>query len=409
MTRSRADGSHMRTAEPLPDVRRPRADAAHAEGPARPSPDRVVLHVGSPKSATTYLQHRLALNAAHLADQGVVLPRGRGLHHPLSLHYRAALDLRGMRHGRRGWEVDGRWDELVGRIRRSDGVRLVSHEVFAGATREQARQAVADLDGLEVHVVVSATDLGRQLAGGWQESVKHGGVRSFGEFLEAARRRELPLMRDLNLRRVFEVWGAELPAERLHLVTVPRASSQRSLPWERFAAALGIDPASAPREPNRDDRVNASLGVAQTRLLRELNQRLGESVRRGGRYHRIVQEVLVRRGLRTTPQARIELDPAHHEWVRRTGERWQRWIRQRGVQVHGDLADLIPVAMPAERWVDPDANRLDAMDGVGVGALAELLAEVDRRGRPTWWAQDKVRRVRRRLRRPGVEDRDQDR
>ena len=48
----------------------------------------VYLHVGAPKTGTTYLQDRLALNKAELARHGV--------HYPLNLHasqFRPALDL----------------------------------------------------------------------------------------------------------------------------------------------------------------------------------------------------------------------------------------------------------------------------------------------------------------------------
>ena len=48
----------------------------------------VYLHVGAPKTGTTYLQDRLALNKASLARHDV--------HYPLNLHasqFRPALDL----------------------------------------------------------------------------------------------------------------------------------------------------------------------------------------------------------------------------------------------------------------------------------------------------------------------------
>ena len=59
----------------------------------------------------------------------------------------------------------------------------------------------------------------------------------------------------------------------MHVVTVPQAAAVAG-PRPALAAllpAFGIDPAWAPRE---SDRANASLGSAETQVLRRLNQRL---------------------------------------------------------------------------------------------------------------------------------------
>jgi len=52
---------------------------------------RVFLHVGEPKTGTTFLQQVMWRNRSELAAQGVVLPG----HHPQD-HYRASQDLRGI-------------------------------------------------------------------------------------------------------------------------------------------------------------------------------------------------------------------------------------------------------------------------------------------------------------------------
>ena len=56
----------------------------------RPRP-RVLVHIGEPKTGTTFLQQVMWSNRAELAAQGVVLPG----HHPQD-HFRASQDLRGM-------------------------------------------------------------------------------------------------------------------------------------------------------------------------------------------------------------------------------------------------------------------------------------------------------------------------
>ena len=54
---------------------------------------RVYLHIGAPKTGTTYLQDRLTLNAKSLTDNGVHFPSRSPLVSPSLFHFRAALDL----------------------------------------------------------------------------------------------------------------------------------------------------------------------------------------------------------------------------------------------------------------------------------------------------------------------------
>ena len=79
--------------------------AAHAVTDSRPAPNRpgaraptrrhaapkVFLHIGEPKTGTTFLQQVMWRNRAELAARGVVLPG----HHPQD-HFRASQDLRGI-------------------------------------------------------------------------------------------------------------------------------------------------------------------------------------------------------------------------------------------------------------------------------------------------------------------------
>jgi len=88
--------------------------------PAEP-PD-VYLHVGPPKTGTTYLQDVLWQNQARLGELGVTVP-GRQVD-----HFQAALDLRGISFG--GFDdptVPGAWARLVSRVREARRERYVSH------------------------------------------------------------------------------------------------------------------------------------------------------------------------------------------------------------------------------------------------------------------------------------------
>ena len=55
----------------------------------------VYLHIGAPKTGTTYLQHRMSRNARALAKHDVFIPTRSPLVSPELFQFRAALDLLG--------------------------------------------------------------------------------------------------------------------------------------------------------------------------------------------------------------------------------------------------------------------------------------------------------------------------
>ena len=75
---------------------------------------RVILHIGLPKTGTTYLQTLFAANRSALAEQGIYYPGGPGE----PSEYMAAYDLRGQRaRGARDHRQVGQWDALCAAVR----------------------------------------------------------------------------------------------------------------------------------------------------------------------------------------------------------------------------------------------------------------------------------------------------
>ena len=126
-----------------------------------------------------------------------------------------------------------------------------------------------DLAGSEVHVVYSARDLARQVPPAWQESIKQGRALDVRPLPHRASATGRPwFARAFDLPTCSSSWGNGLPPERVHLVTVPQPAPPTADPdllWQRFCRAFGIDPAWAPED---SDRANASLGIAETQVLR---------------------------------------------------------------------------------------------------------------------------------------------
>jgi hypothetical protein len=372
---------------------------------------RVYLHIGAPKTGTTYLQDRLAINAASLADHGIHFPSRSPLVSPGLFHFRAALDLLGQDWGGEPGHAAGNWDALVKRVRRKSGTVIVSHEILAPARPEHVARAMADLEGSEVHVVYSARDLGRAVPAAWQESIKQGRRWSYRKFVRKTRRGKPWFFRAFDLPTVLATWGSALPPERIHVVTVPHrtdptrvdptdgstdpAASDDPL-WLRFCEAFGIDPAWAPRD---SDRINQSLGVAETQLVRQLNRRLDRKTRREAAYDALIREMLAQGELVGRTSAPVRLPPDDYDWADTVASRWVDYLQQSGVHVVGDYGDLRPVRPPGDaRWHDPDRVPARKRLQVSLDALAAMTREAAARPDPDQRFTHRMRQRAERLR-----------
>ena len=346
---------------------------------------RVVLHVGAPKSGTTYVQSRMQANHDTLLAHGVLVPQATGDEGPATLVFRAALDLTGVRLWRGRAYTDGRWERLVEATRAHPGTTWLSDEAFVRADDDAAARAVAELGRggqggqggeTEVHVVYTARDLPRALVSAWLENLKHGGSERFADFLARGRAGGLKVLRGFELDVVLERWLTAVgDPSRVHLVTLPPEGGDRGLLWSRFLEVSGVDPAWAPAEARQ---VNDSVGLPEAQFLRALNEQVSGAAGRGGPLHDAVRDVVVGRGLapRSSGSLKVRLDPRHEPWVTELTERGLAWVRASGVDVVGDLADLAVRPLDPADWVDPDALRPDSLEAADAALAAVRRARV---------------------------------
>ncbi|GAA2125509.1 hypothetical protein [Nocardioides bigeumensis] len=347
---------------------------------ATASGQRVVLHVGLPKTGTTYLQGLLAEHRDSLRERGVLYPflRPGGMFH-------AAVEVRGS-HEKFGLDqdaIEGSWAALCARAREHNGTTIISHEILGGADEDEIAAALTPLEGLEVHVVVTARDLGRQATAHWQEEVKLGDVRSFADFERDQFRADLSedLVRAGAERPHFwhaqdfaaalGRWSTAVPFERVHLVVCPPPGAAPSKLWHRFADAAGV-PADAV-DPGRvpPNAVNASLGRAEIAVLRRVNAALAGSIPQPA-YSQIVKRVLAEDALARRHGERPRTPAALVPLLSEATDRWSATVRAAGHPVSGDLGDLRPLP-PPDGTPHPDDVDESALLEVTSGALAEVL------------------------------------
>lgn len=336
----------------------------------------MILHVGVPKSGTSFLQTTLRENADQLEGVGVHFPteQHKGLFH-------AALELTG---NHPGWgvpdaRVKGSWERLCRRARRHAGTTVLSNELFSNVEATEVPGALKHLEGLDVHLVVTARDLARQLPAEWQEGVKHGRSLRYQRFLDRVTdpERRHPharkFWRHQDVADLLDRWGRHLPADHVHLVTVPPPGAPRDLLWRRFCEVVGVDPDVATEEPATGS--NVSLGVTAVDVLRRVNGRLRRLDDRPPGLRRTVKQVLVNGALRADTSPRVSTPDELLPRLQEITDVWVHRVREAGYQVVGDLDDLTPRPASGEAPARPRVQVRESRD-LALDAVALLTREV---------------------------------
>lgn len=338
---------------------------------------RVFLHIGSPKTGTTFLQQVLWSHRDLAREQGVLLPLKR-----FNDHYQASLDIRGMATPNSAHEAaQGMWSRLVADAGGWPGTVLVSHELFAAADDVQARRATTSFGpGVEVHVVLTVRDLPRQLTAEWQEHVKHRSTLRFDEFVASVKKeadsRSGWFWRVQDYVRLAERWGAGLPAGRVHVVTVPPAGAPPTLLWERFAGLVGLDAGSFDTAASR---TNTSLGIEQAEILRRVNIALDGRLALPGPYPAIVKDVFAHEVLAGHTGSRLRLDAEDTEFALEQSRGLAEGLAALNVDVVGSLDELVPSedeAASADQAGAYDPPSADVLLEESLAAMADLLVKL---------------------------------
>ncbi|MDQ3095586.1 MAG: hypothetical protein M3Q82_06460 [Actinomycetota bacterium] len=354
-------------------------------GVAGTGPDTVYLHIGLHKTGTTFVQNMLAVNQAQLRDGGVDYPGGKG--EPVQAF--AALDLQGRRpRGYNDKRVEGSWDAIVAAIHeRGLPTALISDERLSMSTLKQARNAVDSFRDSEVHVVVTARDLGRIAVSAWQESIKGDGTWTWQQFVASIRdpaqiakapARSFWLRQDLV--KICETWETVVSTDRVHVVTVPRTGSAPDDLLRRFASVVGFDPTLL---TERAAWSNETVGVAATEVLRRVNERLDGRLNQREHDHAIKNTLVPMLAERTEP-VRFTLPEEEVAWVSTRADEMISAVIEHGYSVVGDIEDLRVTVRPGGRRPD------DPSEGELLAASLDALAMLSEKYATTWWARRKV-------------------
>lgn len=354
----------------------------------------VFFHIGAPKTGTTFLQAVMWANRETLRKQGVLFPGDWWLDRVWATN--VVRQTSNIPHDR----ARTSWDRIVAQTRAFDGTVVISHEFFAAATREQAARAMQALAPAEVHVVYTARDYVRQVPALWQEQVKFRLTTPLGEYepepLSASPRSHFG-WRTLDVVDALDRWGADLPPEHVHVVTVPPSGSPPGLLWERFATLCGIDPASCDTDLGRS---NQSLGSVEAELLRRVNPRISDKIRGPREVPTWVRDYLGHSVLVPRGGSRFGVAPARADELREKSREAVRRLEAAGYDVVGDLEELVPPEdLPPVRQPE-DATESELLDAAldAIAVMVKNQRDVTR-DRNRW--RERARRAERRAGRSG--------
>lgn len=330
--------------------------------------ERVLVHVGLPKTATSYLQTIIWSNRDELRRRGVVVPGVERRDHLWASRTvrEDPAQLRAPQHHREAW------DRVRAELAAGDGVGLISHEFFAAASRTQAVAMVEALAPAQVHLVVTAREPLGLFAASWQESLKNGATTPMVEYGRHESRSATAIWnwRSLDLRLVLQRWSAAVAPERIHVIALdPRAA--RDDVWHRFAAVVGFETAGLDLSGSFP---NSSMGVTEAETLRRLNGRLDDfrsALDRGVFIRSFLadQRLVPRGGERFWPE------PDQIEDCRRRGEEAVAYLESQPFDLIGCLEDLrVPDTLDARRT--PASVTDEEVAEVALDLAATLLGDV---------------------------------
>lgn len=302
--------------------------------------DRLVMHVGTMKSGTTYLQGALTGGHAELDSAGAFF-----VGENWAEFHRAVLGV--LRH--EGRHDPTGWEAMMARAAERPGVGIASHEFLGFARAERLTAVLRAAPRVPIDVVFTVRDQHRAIPAQWQSYTRNRGTDDWATYLrniEPVSTGDVPGPPTVALRKFRRAqdvpvqirrWVQRPRARSVTVVTVPTSGADPAELWRRFARAVRLDlpvPAAAAAPANE------SLGYASCDLMRRLNAHLNVLDRY--RYRRardeVVQALLPLRG----QEGRPRLDRSGAALADRLNTRIRGAIEQYDVGLVGS-PDELPV------------------------------------------------------------------
>ena len=358
---------------------------------------RLLLHIGTQKSGTTYLQRVLELLAVKLRDQGVLYPirlvGKKGIYN----HEPASYGLLGREHY--PWvpqvRVDAErpaWDVLVKKIREWPETAIVSGEAISVVRQIGAEQLVSSLNVADTHIIITARDLGRVIPSSWQQHIRNGRSSKISAYIQtlANKRRgdldadealwesdpDLTFWRAYAIGSLVKRWQSVVGPDRVTVVTVPGREAGPDALWSRFREGLALSEV-LPMNPPKVDTLAANVGLteAEVLLLAAFNK-AAEGQRYDPKAVRAVRMRMINEALTTRADRgkSVALPSDRFDQVSSWAKQDVARLAESGARVVGDVAELLPSAQTVET-AGPDLDDLERAAGQALALLSGLASD----------------------------------
>lgn len=336
-------------------------------------PGSIFLHIGPPNPGTTLLHELLRVNRRTLAEHGVSVPADRLTRHLVD--GRALPDRSTVASGRSASET---WEPLLAVLRAWSGrSAVVSQQALAGVTVDAAQRIVRSFGPAETHVVLTVTDPLRELAASWRAGVEDGLRLSWEDYLVSIATESAPAtgpspvsdaLTFTDTAEVLRRWSTAVPAERLHVVTLPPAGSLPDVLWQRFTDLVDVLAVTGDVDPPGE----SSLSFAGAEVLRRVNVQLGDRLP-SPEDLRAVRRTLAAAVDDPHPTDDTAVPVQLQGWIAEAARQLVHAIEETSATVIGDLGEL--TSRKSEHPATPAMDHLAMLDA-GVAAVAGLLVRM---------------------------------
>lgn len=282
--------------------------------------------------------------------------------------------------GYRRRDVEGAWAAVCRRAWREKRSLLLGDERLCGADDDQVALLLDGLAGLRTRVVLALRDPATLLVEGWRAEVRQGRTPTLAQYAEQVLDPDVEHPQAARFRATHDVpavldrWVGALGPDRVHAVVLaPGREAVHALGAHLLGLLGGAEDPAVLRGP----RSAGVDGPAGTAVLRQVHATLK------GRLPREERRDLLGNWL---PPGAEEADPtglplAVVAETTAWAEQWRARVAETGVDVRGDLDDLIPAAAPPSRPGRDEAPGAAELD-LATHALGAAALEVARlRGR----------------------------
>lgn len=303
--------------------------------PSRTADTELVLHIGTPKTGTTYLQGILSQNRAQLAKHGWSYP-GRRVNQQHAIYGLCGSDIYYLSDTSR-YEPIG--EQLLARLTASPTPRTLWSAEVLSQLDDMGLERLLRLTGAPSRVLMTVRGLHALLPSSWQQLLKTGHTETLTDYVDRleAHRNDRSTREWLGYAfgDVVRRWSQFAP---VHVVVVPSRSAGPERLWHLFREAADL-PELADLSVHPEG-ANVSLSTEAAEVLRRLSGELG---RHGRKRAQALRQQYLRQAVFPLADGdggtRITLPPETHDRVRRWNEQELEEVSRFAAAVHGDLAD----------------------------------------------------------------------